>query len=67
MLVFKCLLFLLCVSDIQGLDKIIEKSRGTVLKTITAYEKERKTFFFKQNSGRKSKLSERDYRALERV
>ena len=47
--------------------QILGVSRGTVSKVMTAFEKEGKTSSSKQNSGRKSKLSERDRRALNRI
>ena len=42
-------------------------SRGTVSKVMTAFEKEGKTSSAKHKSGRKSKLSERDRRTLNRI
>nr|XP_042902664.1 uncharacterized protein LOC122270201 [Parasteatoda tepidariorum] len=42
-------------------------SRSTVSAVMTAYMKEGKTKSSKQNSGRKSKLEDRDRRVLQRV
>ena len=41
--------------------------RSTVLKIMRAFEKEVKTSFLKQNSGRKRKLSDRDRRTRTRI
>ena len=39
-------------------------ARSSVLKVMTAFEKEGKTSSLKQNSGRKQKLFDRDHRIL---
>lgn len=47
--------------------EMVSASRGTLSKVITAFEKERKTSSFMQNSIRKSRLSERDRRGFVRI
>ncbi|GFU05433.1 hypothetical protein TNCV_3290841 [Trichonephila clavipes] len=46
---------------------VLEVSRGTVSKFMTAYTQCSKTNSSNQNSGRKEKLSERDRRVLKRI
>jgi transposase len=46
---------------------MLDVSRGTVSKIMTAFERDGKTFSAKNRSGKKSKLSERDRRYLNRI
>ncbi|KAF2368727.1 Homeobox domain-like, partial [Trinorchestia longiramus] len=47
--------------------RMLGVSRGTVSKVMTAFEREGKTSSAKHRSDRKSKLSERDRRTLNRI
>ena len=44
--------------------ELFDVARSPTLKVIKAFEEERKTSSLKQNSGRKQKLSDRDYQTL---
>ena len=50
-----------------NITKLFGAARSTVLKVMTAFEKEGKTSSLKQNSGRKRKLSDRDRRSLTQI
>ena len=60
----KWLIFQTLNEDIEKQLELFGVARNTVLKVMTAFEKEGKTLSQKQNSGRKRKLSERDLRSL---